>query len=254
MPIDINSDVGESFGAWSMGLDRLTLQAVTSANIACGFHAGDPSVMSSTVKICAELGVAIGAHPGYPDLQGFGRRDMALTASEVQSSVLYQTGALWAVARSHGLTLTHVKAHGALYNRAAVDPSLAAAVAAAVAELDLGLILVGLAGSVMEGAARGAGVTFAGEAFPDRAYTPAGTLVSRSQPGALITDPAEVAARAVAMARDGSVVASDGSVIKLNARTLCVHGDSAHAAETARAVRAAIEAAGIEVSPLSDWS
>jgi UPF0271 protein len=254
MPIDINSDVGESFGAWTMGFDRRTLEAVTSANIACGSHAGDPSVMTSTVKICAELGVAVGAHPGYPDLQGFGRRDMSMSPAEVKAWVLYQVGALWAIARSQGVCLTHVKAHGALYNRAAVDPSLAAAIAAAVAELDLGLVLVGLAGSVMEGAAHGAGVPFAGEAFPDRAYTPAGTLVSRTQPGALIADPEEVAARAVAMARDGSVVASDGSLIKLNARTLCVHGDSVHAADTARAVRAAIEAAGIDVAPLSDWS
>lgn len=254
MPIDINSDVGESFGAWTMGFDEKTLAAVTSANIACGLHAGDPDVMAKTVRICADLGVAVGAHPGYSDLAGFGRRDMGMSPEEVHNSILYQVGALWAVARAHGVKLAHVKAHGALYNRAAVDPTLAKAIATAVARLDMGLVLVGLAGSAMEAAALEAGVPFAGEAFPDRAYTAAGTLVSRKQPGSLITDPQEVAARAVRMARDRTVVAVDGSVIKLNCRTLCVHGDSIHAAEVAHAVRRAIEDAGIEVLPLSDWS
>ena len=250
MAIDINSDVGESFGAWTMGFDRQTLSAVTSANIACGFHAGDPTVMRRTLAICRELGVACGAHPGYPDLAGFGRRDMALSPAEAAADIIYQVGALWALARAEGVELHHVKPHGALYNRAATDKTLATAIATAVAQLNMGLILVGLAGSVMEQAAADAGVPFAGEAFPDRAYTPQGTLVSRAQPGAVITDPAEVASRAVAMARDGSVVASDGTLIKLRATTLCVHGDTSHAAESAHAIAAAVRAAGIEIVPL----
>ena len=254
MPIDINSDVGESFGAWTMGFDEKTLAAVTSANIACGLHAGDPDVMAKTVRICADLGVAVERTRGTLTLRASAVATWACRRRRFTTRSCTRWAPSGPSLAPMGVKLAHVKAHGALYNRAAVDPTLAKAIATAVARLDMGLVLVGLAGSAMEAAALEAGVPFAGEAFPDRAYTAAGTLVSRKQPGSLITDPQEVAARAVRMARDRTVVAVDGSVIKLNCRTLCVHGDSIHAAEVAHAVRRAIEDAGIEVLPLSDWS
>ena len=248
--IDINSDVGESFGAWRMGYDAHTLASVTSANIACGFHAGDPVTMRETVRTAARLNVSCGAHPGYPDLVGFGRRDMAMSPEEAAADLAYQVGALWAVARAEGVQLRHVKPHGALYNRAARDRALALALAHAVRSLDLGLVLVGLAGSAMEQAAHEAGVAFAREAFADRAYNSDGSLVSRSRPGAVIEDPALVAGRAVSIARDGSIETYDGGRISLGAHTICVHGDTRQAAETARAVREAITAAGIRIEPL----
>jgi UPF0271 protein len=248
--IDINSDVGESFGAWRMGYDAHTLASVTSANIACGLHAGDPVTMRDTVRTAARLNVSCGAHPGYPDLVGFGRRDMAISPDEAAADLAYQVGALWAITRAEGVQLRHVKPHGALYNRAARDRALALALAHAVRSLDLGLVLVGLAGSAMEQAAHEAGIAFAGEAFADRAYNSDGSLVSRSRPGAVIEDPALVAGRAVSIARDGSIETYDGGRISLGAHTICVHGDTRQAAETARAVREAITAAGIRIEPL----
>ena len=248
--IDINSDIGESFGAWRMGHDELTLASVTSANIACGFHAGDPITMRETVRTAARLNVSCGAHPGYPDLVGFGRRDMAVSPEEAAADVAYQVGALWAIARAEGVQLRHVKPHGALYNRAARDRALALALAHAVRSLDLGLVLVGLAGSAMEQAAGEAGITFAGEAFADRAYNSDGSLVSRSRPGSVIEDVATVARRAVSIARDGSVETYDGGRINLAAHTICVHGDTEQAAQIARAVREAVVAAGIRPEPL----
>ncbi len=248
--IDINSDVGESFGAWQMGLDERTLASVTSANIACGFHAGDPSTMRKTLRTAARLNVSCGAHPGYPDLVGFGRRDMAVSPDEAAADLACQVGALWALARAEGVQLRHVKPHGALYNRAARDYALALALARAVRWLDLGLVLVGLAGSVMQQAAAEAGIAFAAEAFADRAYNSDGTLVSRSKPGSVIEDPAQVARRAVCIARDGAIDTYDGGQINLAAHTICVHGDTEQAAETARAVREAIAAAGIRIEPL----
>ncbi len=248
--IDINSDVGESFGAWPMGYDERTLASVTSANIACGFHAGDPATMRETLRTAARLNVSCGAHPGYPDLVGFGRRDMAMSPDEAAADLMYQVGALWAIARAEGVQIRHVKPHGALYNRAARDYVLALALARAVRSLDLGLVLVGLAGSAMEQAAGEAGVAFAREAFADRAYNSDGSLVSRSRPGSVIENPAIVAQRAVSIARNGSIETYDGGRINLVAHTICVHGDTKQAAQTALAVKEAIATASIRIEPL----
>lgn len=248
--IDINSDVGESFGAWRMGFDERTLASITSANIACGFHAGDPSTMRCTLRTAARLNVACGAHPGYPDLVGFGRREIEVSPDDAATDLIYQVGALWVLAHAEGVQLRHVKPHGALYNRAARDYALAFALAKAVRCLDLGLVLVGLAGSVMEQAAAEAGIAFAAEAFADRAYNSDGTLVSRSKPGAMIEDPAQVAQRAISIARDRAIIAYNGERISLTAHTVCVHGDSEQATENARAVREGLAAAGVQIEPL----
>jgi len=250
--IDLNADVGEGFGAWTMGQDRELLPLLTSVNVACGFHAGDPMVMDRTVVWAVEAGLAVGAHPGYFDLRGFGRRAQAAEPEEIEQDVLYQVGALQAFARAHGIRLSHVKPHGALYNQAATDRGLARAVARGVARATPGLLLVGLAHSaVMREAAAAEGLRFAAEAFADRRYRPDGSLTARSQPGAVLHDPAEVAAQAVGIARDRRVMAADGSAIELHADTLCLHGDNPAAIANARAVRAALEAAGVEVRPLA---
>ncbi|MCR4425356.1 MAG: 5-oxoprolinase subunit PxpA [Firmicutes bacterium] len=251
MAIDLNSDVGEGFGSYRLGDDGLVLKAVTSANVACGFHAGDPRVMRITVGLAARLGVEVGAHPGYPDLVGFGRRDMSLSPDEVHDDLVYQIGALWAFARRQGVRLTHVKPHGALYNRAATDRPVADAIASAVRSLDMGLILVGLAGSELCAAGMRAGIPVAGEAFADRAYKPDGTLVPRSRQGAVISDQAQVVKRAVSIARDHVVETADGGKIPVVARTICLHGDTRQAAELAMAVRRGLSEAGVEVRPLS---
>jgi UPF0271 protein len=243
--------VGESFGVYPLGCDAEVLALVTSANVACGFHAGDPSVIDRTVAEAVRLGVAVGAHPGYPDLRGFGRRPLQADPAEVERDVLYQVGALQAFARSHGVPLVHVKPHGALYNQAAADPRLAGAVARGVARAGRDLILVGLASSApMREAAAAAGLRFAGEAFADRAYEPDGALASRALAGAVITDPAVAAAQAVRIARERSVLARDGSDVAVEAETLCLHGDNPSAVANARAVRQALEAAGVAVCPL----
>jgi UPF0271 protein len=251
MEIDLNADLGEAFGAWTMGEDEGVLRHVTSANVACGFHAGDPTVIDRTVGLAVRAGVAVGAHPGYYDLRGFGRRSMEADPQEVEADVLYQLGAVAAFARAHGSRLRHVKPHGALYNQAAADEALAHAVARGVARFDASLVLVGLASSsVMRRAAGSHGLRFAGEAFADRRYEADGTLVSRRAAGALIEDPAEAAAQAVGIAREGKVRARDG-VVALDAATLCVHGDIPGARALARAVREALEAAGVAVRPLA---
>jgi UPF0271 protein len=249
--IDLNADLGEGFGAWSMGADAELLACVSSANVACGFHAGDPVVIDRTVALAVEKGVALGAHPGHWDLRGFGRRAIAAEPDEVERDVLYQTGALAAFARSHGARLVHVKPHGALYNQAASDPALARAIARGVARFDRGLALVGLAGSAaMREAAKAEGLRFAAEAFADRAYEGDGRLASRRLPGALIDDPGRAALQALRIARDGVVVARDGSELALAADTLCLHGDTPGAAASARAVREALERAGVRVRAL----
>jgi UPF0271 protein len=249
--IDLNADVGESFGPYEMGADAELLGCVTSANIACGFHAGDPMVMDRTVALAARAGVAVGAHPGHFDLRGFGRRAIPAEPAEVERDVLYQVGALMAFARAHGATLAHVKPHGALYNQAAVDEAVARAVARGVARAGRDLVLVGLCTThAMRRAAEAEGLRFAGEAFADRRYNPDGTLQSRRMPGSVITDPASAAAQAVRIAREGLVEAVGGATVKLSAETLCVHGDNPSAVENARAVRRALEEAGIEVRPL----
>ena len=250
MRIDLNADVGESLGPWPMGDDAALIPLVTSVNIACGFHAGDPSTIERTVALAAAAGVAIGAHPGYPDLVGFGRRDLAMTPPDLEAAIVYQVGAVATFARAAGAELRHVKAHGALYNRAAVDTATAEVVARAVRRCSPDLVLVGLAGSRLLAAGVRAGLRTAAEAFPDRAYEADGTLTLRGRAGAVLEDSAEIAERAVRMARDGEVVAVDGSTIAIEADTICLHGDTPGAVEHARAVRAALGAAGIDVRAL----
>jgi len=250
MRIDLNSDIGESFGPWPMGQDAALLTSISSANVACGFHAGDPGVMRTTVALAKAAGVAVGAHPGFPDLVGFGRREMKATPREVEDFVVYQIAALAGVAAIQGVTLQHVKPHGALYNMACRDRAMADAIARAVAALDRTLILFGLPGSALLRAGEAAGLTVAAEAFADRAYEPDGTLASRQKPGSVIHDAETMVARTVRMVRDHQVVALDGSVISLAAQTICLHGDTPGAAELARAIQAGLIDAGLSVAPL----
>jgi UPF0271 protein len=246
--IDLNCDCGESFGPWRMGDDEALLRHVTSANIACGAHAGDPEVMRRTVRLCRELGVAAGAHPGYPDLQGFGRRALPMSPAEVESSVLAQIGALYAIARAEGVTLTHVKAHGALYNVAAVTPAVAEAIARAVASFSRELRLVALAGSQLVAAGEAAGLRVAREAFADRGYAADGTLLPRGTPGALIEDLAANLAQALAIVREGQAPGPGGAPVPVAADTICIHGDTPGAAARAAQLRAGLETAGVQVA------
>jgi UPF0271 protein len=245
--VDLNCDMGESFGAWSMGADEEVLPHVTSVSVACGFHAGDPSVMRRTVRAAAERGVAVGAHPSLPDLQGFGRRRMDVSPEEAYDLTVYQVGALWGVAKAAGVPLAHVKPHGALYNMAAADARLAAAIARAVRDVDPGLVLYGLAGSALVAEAERAGLTAAAEVFPDRGYTADGALTPRKAPGALVSDPEEAARRAVRMVTEGRVTSTDGVEVPVRADTLCIHGDGPHAADIARLLRARLTAAGVRL-------
>lgn len=249
--IDINCDMGESFGPYRLGADPEIMPLISSANIACGFHAGDPQVMRETVSLAARHGVAVGAHPGFPDLQGFGRRNMALSPEEVEALIIYQIGALGAFAQAQGLRLQHVKPHGALYNMAARDPTLAEAIARAVRAVDPRLILFVLPGSEMEAAAKRLGVPFACELFADRNYQPDGTLTPRSDPRALIRDAREAAARAVQMVKEKKIRAVDDSLIPAEGQTLCVHGDTPGATEFARHIRRRFQEEGIQVLPVA---
>jgi UPF0271 protein len=251
MRVDLNCDMGESFGAYTLGADADILPFITSANVAAGFHAGDPQVIDRTVALAVKHGVAVGAHPGFPDLVGFGRRAMSCTLAEVEAMILYQVVVVAGFARAHGAALRHVKPHGALYNMAAQDSELALAIARGIARFDRSLTLVGLSGSrAMEQAAQATGLRFAAEAFADRAYNPDGTLVSRRLPGAVHTDPAQAAAQAVQMAKEQIVMAHDGTRVAIAAETICLHGDNPSAAANARAIRAALEAAQVKVAPL----
>lgn len=247
-PIDLNADLGESFGAWHMGDDAGVMPSITSANVACGFHAGDPAIMRATVALCMAHGVAIGAHTALPDLQGFGRREMRVAASDVYAQTLYQLGALHAFAHAAGAHLHHVKPHGALYNMAARDRALADAIAAAVRDFNPTLILVGLAGSALVEAGRAAGLPVQREGFCDRRYQADGALTPRSQPGAVIEDIEAAVAQAVSIATHRQAIAGDGSPVNIEADTLCVHGDRANAAAFAQRLRAALEAAGVRVA------
>jgi UPF0271 protein len=247
MRVDLNADVGESFGAYTIGQDSVLLRHITSANVACGFHAGDPGVMRDTVALAREHGVAVGAHPGFPDLVGFGRRELNASPREVEDLVTYQIGALWAIAAAQGVRLQHVKPHGALFNMAVKDSALADAIARAVASVDRSLILFGQPRTELVAAGRRAGLRTASEVFADRAYEPDGTLVSRRNPGAVIHDAAAVIERVVRMARESSVVAADGSVVKLELDTICVHGDTPGAADLAARIRQALASAGVDV-------
>ena len=246
--VDLNCDIGESFGAWTLGADAEVLAHVTSANIACGFHAGDPATMRRTIDLAVVRGVAVGAHPGLPDLAGFGRRTIEVTPDEAYEMVVYQVGALAAFAAARGTRLTHVKPHGALYNMAAARAPLADAIARAVRDVDRGLMLYGLAGSQLIAAARSAGLVPVEEVFADRRYAANGTLVSRSEQGAVIDDTASAVRQAVRMVREGRVTAIDGTELPVRADTICIHGDTPGAAEHARALRAALSDAGIDVA------
>jgi len=244
--IDLNADVGESFGPWSMGDDEHLVPLVSSVNIACGAHAGDPSTIARTVRLAIRHGVAIGAHPGYPDLAGFGRRDLGMASDDLEAWLIAQVGAVQAIARSEGATVGHVKPHGALYNRAARDEALAATIARGIARLDAHLVLVGLAGSALLDAGRAAGLPVRAEGFADRAYEADGSLRDRRRAGSLL-GPAAAAAQAVAIARDGAVTLEDGARVAVSAETICLHGDGIEAVETAMAIRRALADAGIGV-------
>jgi 5-oxoprolinase (ATP-hydrolysing) subunit A len=243
--VDLNSDLGEGYGRWALGDDAALLEVVTSANVACGFHAGDPATIDRTVRTAVERGVAVGAQVSYPDLVGFGRREIDVPPDELTADVLYQIGALEGFARAAGSRVRYVKPHGALYNRIARDPVQAAAVVEAIRRYDPALPLLTLSGSAAMEAAAEAGIAAVGEGFADRGYTAEGRLVSRREPGAVLDDPERVAARAVAMATEGRVETADGGEVTVEIASLCVHGDTPGAVELARAVRAALEEAGV---------
>ena len=249
--LDLNCDMGEGFGAWTMGDDAALLDHVTSANIACGFHAGDPGTIHRTVKLALEKGVAVGAHPSLPDLQGFGRRTMNVSAQEAYDLVVYQVGALAGFATACGGKLSHVKAHGALYNMAAKDAILAQAIAQAVKDLNPRLVLFGLAGSELVRAGERTGLKTANEVFADRTYQADGSLTPRTQPDAMIHDPALALAQVGRMINEGKVKSINGPDVAVKADTLCIHGDEPNAVEFARRIRAALDADGVRVAPFA---
>ena len=246
----MNCDMGESFGAYHIGADDAVFPFITSANVACGFHGGDPTVMRTTLVKARERSVAVGAHPGFPDLIGFGRRNMDVSPDEVYDLVVYQVGALMGVARAARMELQHVKPHGALYNMAAANRPLAAAIARAVRDIDKQLALFGLPGSHLISEGQTAGLTTAGEAFADRNYMNDGSLVSRKRPDAQVHDADEAVQRAIRMVHEGKVRSIDGQDIALKVDTICLHGDGPHAAEFAQRLRAGLETAGVSVRAL----
>jgi UPF0271 protein len=249
--IDLNSDLGESFGAWSMGDDAAMLNVVTSANVACGFHAGDPAGILRTLKAAVAKNVTIGAHVAYPDKVGFGRRNMDVASDELTADVIYQIGALQGLAKAAGTSVRYVKPHGALYNTIAHDRRQALAVIAAIRAIDPTLVLVALAGSELIELARNEGLQCVAEAFADRAYTPQGTLVSRREPGAVLHDPKLVAQRMLRLVEDGTIEAIDGSRTRIQADSICVHGDSPAAVEMARELRRVLENANLSLRPFA---
>ena len=248
--VDLNSDLGESFGAYTIGCDGEVLSQVTSANVACGWHAGDPVVLHRTLALAKEKGVAVGAHPGYPDLMGFGRREMKLSPEEAYAYVLYQLGAFAAFAKVHGLEVQHLKAHGALYNTAGKDMALALAICRAVKDFDPSIILLGLSGSKLIEAAKELGLSAASEIFADRAYEEDGSLVNRRKPGAMIEDEEEAIARVLRMVKEGKVTAITGKDIPVQADSVCVHGDGPKALAFTRRIRERLQAEGVALSPL----
>jgi len=253
MRIDLNCDMGESFGAYKLGLDEEVIKYITSANIACGWHAGDPQVMNRTVHLAAAHGVNPGAHPGYPDLLGFGRRNLDCAPAEIRDYVIYQIGALQGFCAAHKTRLRHVKPHGNLYLTAVEKEDVAGAIAEAIVSVDPELMYVALAGAkgeMVTRIGRQVGLKVVYEAFPDRAYTPEGTLVSRRREGAVIKDPQVVAERALLMAKEGKVRAVDGTVVELEAQTLCVHGDNPAAVDLVRSIRELMAQEGVAVRPM----
>jgi 5-oxoprolinase (ATP-hydrolysing) subunit A len=251
--IDLNSDLGESFGAYTIGNDEAMMPEITSANVACGLHGGDPAVMERTVRLARAHGVGVGAHPGFPDLVGFGRREMRLSSDDIRAIHLYQIGALWAFARAEGLPLQHVKSHGALGNMAWKDETWSRAIAASIAAVDRTLIVVALSGSVLERVCREAGLRVASEAYADRGYDRDGLLVSRAKPESLITDPDAVARRVVRMVTEGVVDTADGAEVRVQADTICFHGDTPGAPRLVHAAREALRRAGVDVAPMGRW-
>lgn len=251
MSIDLNCDMGEGFGSYALGLDEEVMPLVSSANVACGFHASDPGTMHRTVKLARQHGVAVGAHPSFPDLVGFGRRHVAASPQEIRDDVTYQVGALWAFCRAEGLRLRHVKAHGALYNAAARDLPTALAIAGAVRDVDPSLWLVCLSRSALVEAAKQTGLRHVEEVFADRAYARDGTLVPRSVPGSVIHDAVRVEERMLQVVREGTVRSIDGVDVPIDAGTICVHGDTPGAVGLVRAIRERLRKEGVEVAAFS---
>lgn len=249
--IDLNCDMGEGFGPWTMGKDSELMRYISSASIACGFHAGDASVMRRTVEQALRAGVSIGAHPSYPDLQGFGRREMHLTSNEVFDIILYQVAALKGICESLGARLSHVKPHGALYNLAARDAETARAIVEAVKSLDANLLIYGLSGGVLTHLAKECGLRAMQEAFVDRSYESDGTLTPRREDGALVSDPDIAASQALQLAKENSVKSKTGETVKIAVDTLCIHGDGPNAVQIARSVRRHLDEAGIAVSSVT---
>jgi UPF0271 protein len=247
--MDLNSDLGEAYGAWRMGDDAAMLSLITSANVACGFHAGDPIGLLSTLRIAAERQVAVGAHVSYPDRVGFGRRAMDIAPSDLTADVIYQIGALQGLARAAGTIVSHVKPHGALYNTIARDARQAAAVITAIQAVDPALVLLAPAGAPVVAQARAEGLTVVAEAFADRAYLPDGSLAPRGNPGAVLHDPATIAARMLRLVREGVIEALDGTLVPIEARSICVHGDSPDAVAMAGRLRHVLKAEGIVLQP-----
>lgn len=250
--VDLNCDLGESFGAYKCGMDEEVIPFISSANVACGFHASDPLVMEKTVALAAKYGVGIGAHPGYPDLVGFGRRNMNVSPEEVKAMVQYQIGALSAFCKAKGKTLQHVKPHGAMYNMAGKDEKLAFAICCAIQEVDENLILLGLAGSQMLKAAEKIGLKYASEVFADRAYEEDGSLVARTKPGAMITDEDLAIERVVRMVKEGKVTSVTGKDVEIAADSVCVHGDSPKALAFVEKIRKALTEQGIKIHSLKE--
>jgi len=251
--VDLNSDVGESFGAYKIGLDEQVLSYVSSANIACGWHAGDPMVMRDTVKASLKYGVGIGAHPGFFDVMGFGRRNMTLSADEMKQYTIYQLGALYGFVKAAGAKMQHVKPHGAMYNMAAKDAKLARAIIDGIWEVDKELIVLGLAGSELIRAAKEKGLKAANEVFADRAYNSDGTLVSRSLPGAMIHDKDIAISRVIRMVKEGKVTAINGEDIGINVDSICVHGDNPEAVLFVQTINEELSKAGVEIKSLSQF-
>lgn len=251
--VDLNSDVGESFGTYKLGLDEEVLKYVSSANIACGWHAGDPMVMRKTVEFALKNGVGAGAHPGFPDLLGFGRRNMVVSPDEAKQYTIYQIGALYGFVKALGGSMQHVKPHGAFYNMAAKDGKLAKAIIEGIWEVDKNLIVLGLAGSEMVKAAKERGLKVANEVFADRAYNPDGTLVPRSLPGSMIHDKDLAIKRVVRMVTEGKVTAITGEDIDIQADSICVHGDNPEAVGFVKSIREALASAGVDVKPLYEF-
>ena len=249
--VDLNCDLGESFGNYTIGMDEAVIPHISSANIGCGWHGGDPLVMRKTLALAKEAGIAVGAHPGFPDLLGFGRRNMTVTPDEAYSYTLYQLGAFYGFAKAAGLEVQHVKPHGALYNMAGKDLAMSLAICKAIRDFDLNIILMALSGSKMLEAAEEVGIPAAYEVFADRAYNEDGSLVARSLPGAVIHDTEECIRRVVQMVKEGTVTAITGKVIPIRCDSICVHGDNASAVEFVKAIRSRLTEDGVEIAPLT---